>query len=105
MATRPACNLIQRIDLVTLNSWNELLVTQYQGEEACMQALRDYLNGGREHQRLPELAVRCFCRNRASAIAERVEQLFGSAAQPAGHPAGALHPAAAKCFQGAGVAG
>ena len=74
-------NLIQRIDLVTLNSWNELLVTQYQGEEACMQALRDYLNGGREHQRLPELAVRCFCRNRASAIAERVEQLFGNAAQ------------------------
>lgn len=72
-------NLILSIDQVTLNSWNELLVHQYSGEEACMQALQDYLTSGREHQRLPELEVRCFCRNRASAIAERVEQLFRDA--------------------------
>lgn len=72
-------NLILSIDQITLNSWNELLVTRYEGEQACTQALCDYLNKGQEHQRLPELAVACFCRNRASAIAERVETLFEEA--------------------------
>ncbi|MBA6419837.1 class I adenylate cyclase [Pseudomonas sp. 5Ae-yellow] len=74
-------NLILSIDQVSLNSWNEMLVTHYEGEEACMQALCDYLNQGREHKRLPELQVRCFCRNRSSSIAERVEGLFRDAAQ------------------------
>ncbi|AQZ94054.1 class I adenylate cyclase [Halopseudomonas phragmitis] len=75
-------NLILSIDQITLNSWNELLVSRYQGEQACMQALCDYLNLAREHQRLPELQVRSYCRNRASAIAERVETLFREAAGP-----------------------
>lgn len=74
-------NLILSIDQVSLNSWNELLVTHYQGEQACMQALCDYLNQGRMHQRLPDLQVRCFCRNRSGAIAERVEGLFSAAAR------------------------
>ncbi|SDS52275.1 adenylate cyclase, class 1 [Halopseudomonas sabulinigri] len=74
-------NLILSVDQVSLNSWNELLVTHYEGEQACMQALCDYLNQGREHQRLPELQVRCFCRNRSSSIAERVEGLFRDAAR------------------------
>ena len=74
-------NLILSIDQVSLNSWNELLVTHYEGEEACMQALSDYLNQGREHKRLPEFQVCCFCRNRSSSIAERVEGLFREAAR------------------------
>ncbi|MFN3581666.1 MAG: class I adenylate cyclase [Pseudomonas sp.] len=72
-------NLILSIDQVTLNSWNELLVNRFEGEQACVQALCDYLNKAHEHQRLPELQVACFCRNRASAIAERVEGLFREA--------------------------
>lgn len=74
-------NLILSIDQVALNSWNELLVTRFEGEDACLQALADYLNKGRENGRLSELAVRSFCRNRSAAIAERVESLFRSAAE------------------------
>lgn len=72
-------NLILSIDQITLNSWNELLVTRFEGEQACIQALCDYLNKGHEHQRLPQLNVACFCRNRSGAIAGRVEQLFRDA--------------------------
>ncbi len=73
-------NLVLSIDQVTLNSWNEMLVSRYEGEESCIQALCDYLAKGQEHRRLPDLQVRCYCPNRSSAIAERVEQLFRSAA-------------------------
>lgn len=72
-------NLILSIDQITLNSWNELLVTRHEGEQACVQALCDYLNKGHEHSHLPEMQVACFCRNRSSAIAERVEALFRDA--------------------------
>ncbi|MCL5042038.1 MAG: class I adenylate cyclase [Gammaproteobacteria bacterium] len=74
-------NLILSIDQITLNSWNELLVSRYDGEQACIQALCDFLNQGQAHQRLPELQVACYCRNRSSAIAERVESLFRDAAE------------------------
>jgi adenylate cyclase, class 1 len=74
-------NLVLSIDQITLNSWNELLVTRYAGEESCIQALCDFLANGCEHRRLPELQVRCYCPNRSNAIAERVEQLFHDAAR------------------------
>ncbi|SDU36520.1 class I adenylate cyclase [Halopseudomonas salegens] len=74
-------NLILSIDQITLNSWNEILVSRYDGEQACIQALCDFLNQGQAHQRLPELQVACYCRNRSSAIAERVESLFRDAAE------------------------
>jgi adenylate cyclase class 1 len=69
-------NLIQTIDQVTLNSWNELLVTRYDGPHALLDCLRDFLNSLPASGRKPNLRVRCFCRNRATAIAERVEELF-----------------------------
>ncbi|UAW98537.1 class I adenylate cyclase [Halopseudomonas nanhaiensis] len=73
-------NLIRSIDQIALNSWNELMVTRFEGEDACLLALADYLNKGRENGRLPELSARSFCRNRSAAIAERVEGLFRQAA-------------------------
>ena len=73
-------NLILSIDQISLNSWNELLVSRYEGEQASIQALCDFLNQGQTHQRLPELQVACYCRNRSSAIADRVEGLFRDAA-------------------------
>lgn len=69
-------NLILTLDQVTLNSWNELLVTRYDGPHALLDCLRDFLNNLPADGRLPNLRVRCFCRNRATAIAERVEELF-----------------------------
>jgi len=73
-------NLIRSIDQVALNSWNELMVTRFEGEDACLLALADYLNKGRENGRVPQLHARSFCRNRSTAIAERVEGLFRDAA-------------------------
>ncbi|NVJ12437.1 class I adenylate cyclase, partial [Myxococcus sp. AM001] len=66
-------NLILTIDQVTLNSWNELLVTRYDGPHALLDCLRDFLNSLPSKGKKPNLRVRCFCRNRATAIAERVE--------------------------------
>ncbi|MCU1718014.1 class I adenylate cyclase [Pseudomonas sp. 5P_3.1_Bac2] len=72
-------NLVLSIDQVTLNSWHELLVHRYEGADALLDCLRDYLNNLPADGPLPNLRVRCFCRNRASAIAERVQELFQQA--------------------------
>lgn len=69
-------NLVLTLDQVSLNSWNELLVSRYDGPNALLDCLRDYLNALPADGRRPRLRVRCFCRNRASAIAQRVEELF-----------------------------
>ncbi|UXY53204.1 class I adenylate cyclase [Pseudomonas tohonis] len=71
-------NLVLTIDQVTLNSWNELLVTRYDGPFAPLDCLRDFLNATPADMQ-PNLRVRCFCRNRAQAIAQRVEELFRDA--------------------------
>ncbi|SDH07189.1 adenylate cyclase, class 1 [Pseudomonas benzenivorans] len=69
-------NLVLTLDQVSLNSWNELLVSRYHGPHALLDCLRDFLNSLPAGADKPNLRVRCFCRNRASAIAERVEELF-----------------------------
>ncbi|UVE17663.1 class I adenylate cyclase [Pseudomonas sp. LS44] len=69
-------NLVLSLDQVSLNSWNELLVKRYDGPYALLDCLRDYLNSLSPDAPRPRLRVRCFCRNRATAIAERVEELF-----------------------------
>lgn len=74
-------NLVMTIDQVSLNSWNELLVSRYEGPHALLDCLRDYLNNQTPHGAKPCLAVRCFCRNRATAIALRVEELFRAVQQ------------------------
>lgn len=72
-------NLVLTLDQVTLNSWNELLVTRYDGPDALLRCLRDFLNALPEEGPSPRLRVRCFCRNRAQTIAQRVEDLFRDA--------------------------
>ena len=72
-------NLILTIDQVSLNSWNELLVSRYDGPHALLDCLRDFLNSLPAGGKPPNLRVRCFCRNRAGTIAERVEELFREA--------------------------
>jgi adenylate cyclase class 1 len=69
-------NLVLTLDQVSLNSWNELSVSRYDGPNALLDCLRDFLNSLPPGGKLPTLKVRCFCRNRAQAIAERVEELF-----------------------------
>ncbi|MBJ9977553.1 class I adenylate cyclase [Pseudomonas sp. S75] len=72
-------NLVLTLDQVTLNSWNEVLVQRYDGEHALMRCLRDFLGSRSRRAPRPRLSVRCFCHNRAQAIAQRVEALFDTA--------------------------
>lgn len=69
-------NLVLTLDQVSLNSWNELQVARYDGEDALLDCLSDLLNSLPPDGSPPELQVRCFCRNRAAAIATRVEELL-----------------------------
>ncbi|USW96254.1 class I adenylate cyclase [Pseudomonas proteolytica] len=71
-------NLVLILDQVTLNSWNEVMVSRYDGPHALLDCLRDYLNQLPRNQ-LPRLRVRCFCHNRAQFIAQRVEEIFDTA--------------------------
>lgn len=68
-------NLVLTLDQVTLNSWNEVLTSRYDGPYALLDCLRDYLNQLPPNH-LPRLKVRCFCHNRAQFIARRVEEIF-----------------------------
>lgn len=71
-------NLVLTLDQVTLNSWNEVMVSRYDGPHALLECLRDYLNQLPPNH-LPRLRVRCFCHNRAQFIAQRVEEIFDTA--------------------------
>jgi adenylate cyclase class 1 len=72
-------NLVLTLDQVTLNSWNEVLVTRFDGEHALLDCLRDYLNDLPATRHQPRLQVRCFCHNRAQFIARRVEEVIETA--------------------------
>ncbi|ERI52824.1 adenylate cyclase [Pseudomonas sp. EGD-AK9] len=69
-------NLVLTLDQIVLNSWNELQVSRYDGADALLDCLRDLLNSLPPDGAQPQVQVRCFCRNRATAIAERVEELL-----------------------------
>jgi adenylate cyclase class 1 len=69
-------NLVLTLDQIVLNSWNELQVSRYDGADALLDCLRDLLNSLPADGAPPQVQVRCFCRNRATAIAERVEELL-----------------------------
>ncbi|ALI01197.1 class I adenylate cyclase [Pseudomonas sp. FW306-02-F02-AA] len=72
-------NLVLTLDQVTLNSWNEVLVSRYDGAHALLDCLRDYLNNLPGGPQQPRLRVRCFCHNRAQFIAQRVEEVLDTA--------------------------
>ena len=72
-------NLVLTFDQITLNSWNELLVSRYDGPNALLDCLRDYLNSLPAGGRRPNLQIRCFCKNRAVTIGQRVAALFNDA--------------------------
>ncbi|MFZ3184300.1 MAG: class I adenylate cyclase [Pseudomonas sp.] len=79
-------NLVLTFDQVTLNSWNELLVTRYDGPNALLDCLRDFLNSLPAGRAKPNLQIRCFCKNRAVTIGQRVEELFRDALNHLGKP-------------------
>jgi adenylate cyclase class 1 len=72
-------NLVLTFDQITLNSWNEVLVNRFDGPHALLDCLIELLNCLPEKPAGPVISVRCFCHNRAQAIAQRVEELIGTA--------------------------
>jgi adenylate cyclase class 1 len=72
-------NLVLTLDQVTLNSWNEVLVSRFDGPHALLDCVRDYLNNLPGGLQQPTLRVRCFCHNRAQFIARRVEEILDTA--------------------------
>ena len=72
-------NLVLTLDQVTLNSWNEVMVSRFDGPHALLDCVRDYLNNLPKGLQQPRLRVRCFCHNRAQFIARRVEEIVDMA--------------------------
>ncbi|WP_313026281.1 class I adenylate cyclase [Pseudomonas lopnurensis] len=72
-------NLVLSIDQVMLNSWNELLVTRFEGPQALPQCLREHFAGLTDDTGWPDLQVFCFARNRGQAITRRVREIFDDA--------------------------
>lgn len=72
-------NLVLTLDQITLNSWNEILVSRYDGVHALLDCLSELLSNLPEGAMQPAVRVRCFCHNRAPAIAQRVEELVATA--------------------------
>lgn len=71
-------NLVQSIDLLTINSWGEWRILRFQGQNAlvdCLQHLLLYIPLARK-QGWPEYICHCFCASRAGAIGLRVEQIL-----------------------------
>ncbi|MGV8919359.1 MAG: class I adenylate cyclase [Pseudomonas sp.] len=72
-------NLVLTLDQITLNSWNEILVNRYDGQHALLEFLSEFLSNLPEGPEQPHVRVRCFCHNRAPAIAQRVEEIVNTA--------------------------
>ncbi|VVO98953.1 class I adenylate cyclase [Pseudomonas fluorescens] len=72
-------NLVLTLDQVTLNSWNEVLVSRFDGAHALLDCLCAHLNNLPSGPQQPRLRVRCFCHNRAQFIARRVEEVIDAA--------------------------
>ncbi|GAA6134537.1 class I adenylate cyclase [Oceaniserpentilla sp. 4NH20-0058] len=68
-------NLVLTIDQLVYNSWREVLVTRYEGQNALLRVIEDYLMSypPTSTQAPPDVHVHCFCITRPKAIAERVE--------------------------------
>jgi adenylate cyclase class 1 len=76
-------NLVQSIDLLTINSWGEWRIQRFQGQHALIDSLHYLL----QHiplarkQGWPESQCHCFCASRAGAIGMRVEQILADVTQ------------------------
>ncbi len=72
-------NLVAEVDLLLLNSWNEVLVQHFETGDTLIQALKSALAalaaGLQWGDSLPPVQVCCFCATRAPYIAERVRRL------------------------------
>lgn len=71
-------NLVASIDLITLNSWNELGSERFEGDDALLSAMQAYmaLCMPGSHQAPPELTIDCLGIDHAAGITKRIRQWF-----------------------------
>lgn len=71
-------NLALNVDVMIVNSWNEIFNYQFNQKNAVVECLLDFLrrNPPTKTRNLPKLNIRCFCATRAAAIAKRIKELF-----------------------------
>ncbi len=71
-------NLVASVDLITLNSWQEVANQRFEGRYALLYAMKAYmaLCMPGSHQAPPELTVECLGQNHATAIGKRINQWF-----------------------------
>jgi len=71
-------NLVLTIDQLIYNSWREVLATRYEGQNALLRVIEDYLMSypPESSEHAPEVNVHCFCASRAKAISTRVQAVL-----------------------------
>lgn len=71
-------NLVQSIDLLTINSWGEWQIKRFHGESAIIDGLQYLLQFAplARKQGWPHYECHCFCASRAGAISQRVEKIL-----------------------------
>jgi adenylate cyclase class 1 len=71
-------NLVLNLEQVVVNSWGELSSKRYDGDNALLHCLCDYLQMvlPAKNVPLPKIDIQCFCPTRAKAIASRVKELL-----------------------------
>lgn len=87
--SRERINLVRQVDLLVLNSWNEISVQHFESGDTLVQALKALVTWLLESGQLDAtekappavVEVCCFCPSRAPYIAERVQTLWCSLEQ------------------------
>lgn len=71
-------SLVRTIDQISINTWNEVSAYRYEVGDTLMQTLQSFLQVSHEQLGVSDcqLSVFCFCPQRASIIAKRVEGIF-----------------------------
>ncbi|GGX44337.1 class I adenylate cyclase [Saccharospirillum salsuginis] len=73
-------NLVATLDLVAINSWGEVMVDRFTGQDALPQAIQFLLTRlGKPNQSQPLVECHCHNQTRPHAIAKRVQDLIGDA--------------------------
>lgn len=71
-------NLVLSVDQISVNSWGEVVINQFNDGHAVIACLIDFLkqNPPAKTLKLPQMDFRCFCPTRPLAIAKRVKELY-----------------------------
>ncbi len=71
-------NLVQSIEQITINSWHEIIATQFEGDEAIIECILNFLRSTppSTSPKMPKQEVLCFCSTRPEAISKRILSLL-----------------------------